>query len=132
MKATYEAHELWSAIWDWWEKVIPRAIEEFGQHGAKGAVEWRREQYDEEEVEELKQALSMKSIAPGQRSRFQRGLAGSVLEALDRFQCDLSELRVRVNLDHLYHHAHPEWIRVLMRNLPKRRVCVWVSSIEGD
>ena len=124
---TYKAHEVWSAVLGWWDDVIPDAVRRFGQHGAAEAAEWRRYEYSDEEVEELMSALSLDALAPSHRTRIKRTVVGAILETLDEHQCGLYDLEVQVNLDHLFSDRHPEWTRILMRELSGRRVCVWVA-----
>ena len=111
----------------WWHSVIPAAVETFGQQGADGAVDWRRYKYSDEEVEELRAALTLKSSASGHKARIENGLVGSILRVLADHGCSLDDLRLRINLDNKFNLAHPEWSKILMRNLRGRRVFVWVS-----
>ena len=119
-----EMHEVWGAVLDWWRRQIPEAVQRFG---TEGADELNRYQYEAEEIAELADALSLTRIAPSQRGRIERALVGSILEVLARLQCGLEDLKVQVNLTHTYDRHHPEWSRVLMRELLGRRVCVWVA-----
>ena len=129
---TYEAHEVWGAVMTWWQGVIPAAVETFGERGAGGAVDWRRYQYSEEEVEELRAALTLKSVSSGHKARIEKGLVGSILWVLAGHECGLEDLRLRINLDNKYDRAHPKWSKVLIRELQGRRVFVWVSPASED
>lgn len=127
----YQAHEVWEAVMGWWQSVIPAALETFRQ-GAEGAVDWRRYQYSEAEIEELRAALTLESGSPSHRPRVENGLVGNILRVLADHQCDLEDLQVRVNLDNKYDRSHPRWGKVLIRDLQGRRVLVWVCKENQD
>lgn len=120
-----EIHKVWDTVLDWWRNAIPEAVRRFGEEGAD---DLGRYDYSAKEIEEVAEALSLRALAPAQRGRVERAVVGSLLEALARHRCELTELRVQVNLTHVYDRSHPEWTRVLMRELQGRRVCVWVAA----
>ena len=126
----YEANEIWGAVMTWWHGAIPVAVERFGQHGAGGAVDWRRYQYSEGEIEELRAALTLESVKSGHKARIEKGLVGSILWVLAEHGCDLEDLEIRINLDNKYDRAHSSWTKVLIRQLEGRRVFVWVSPLD--